>query len=141
MAPPFAYAACLQTKEPGRLEDGRPGSGAYMEAAKDQGKKDKAKGVAEGSVGGPVAHEVAEGKVGASGYLDCAEGAQIDEVSRETRKALNYIARSGDGNERCYYCAMWQPPAEEQSLCGGCKLFSGPVNANGWCSGFAPRAT
>lgn len=95
----------------------------------------------QGGIAGSVEHEVPEPQMNESGMLDCTEGVELGPASRKTREALSYVSNGGSGTQRCFYCQMWQPAAEGANLCGGCKLFEGPVNASGYCTAFAARAS
>jgi hypothetical protein len=70
--------------------------------------------------------------------MNCAEGVELSEKSKQLREELAYTPKSSNGQQRCSYCKLWEPPADGKGLCGGCQLFSGPVNANGYCVGFVP---
>ncbi len=54
-------------------------------------------------------------------------------------EALNYIEQTEDPNENCANCFFYQEPTVD-STCGGCTLFPGPVNPNGWCSTWQAKA-
>lgn len=63
-------------------------------------------------------------------------GATLDEQSKNFRKTLQYKEKSDNPEKHCSICAQYQPG--KYADCAGCKLFSGPVNANGVCLSFAP---
>lgn len=62
---------------------------------------------------------------------------KIDGKSKQMRKALQYVDKSKKAGQVCSGCIQWVAP-EKGATCGGCKLFSGPVNPNGYCLSFAP---
>lgn len=74
---------------------------------------------------------------GASAGTDCAAEAKLDAASKQMRKALQYVSESKKAGQNCAKCLQWKAP-EGGGACGGCKLFSGPVNAEGYCLSFAP---
>lgn len=47
------------------------------------------------------------------------------------QRSVNYRG-APNGKARCLNCALWQPPA-------ACKVVSGLISANGWCSIYAPK--
>lgn len=69
---------------------------------------------------------------------DCTEGVELSEQSKRMRKTLQYVSKSSKPDKYCSNCSQWIPP-EGEGPCGGCKLFSGPVNANGYCLSWAPQ--
>lgn len=63
--------------------------------------------------------------------------AEIDGKSKKMRKALQYVEKSKQKGKNCANCMQWIKPAEGEK-CGGCKLFSGPVDPEGYCLSYAP---
>ena len=68
---------------------------------------------------------------------DCAAGVSLDMQSKQMRKTLQYVSKTKQPGKVCSGCMQWVP-AEDGGGCGGCKLFTGPVNANGYCLSYAP---
>lgn len=69
--------------------------------------------------------------------LDCSKEGAIDKASKQMRKTLQYVEHSTKEGKVCSKCMQWIAPEKGKS-CGGCKLFSGPVNPDGYCLSFAP---
>ncbi len=84
--------------------------------------KDKGGGQGTGSSSGAAA-------------LDCYTG--YDEASKATRRVLQYKDKAVDSEKQCSACAQFN--AAQYAECGGCKLFTGPVQPNGGCLSFAPK--
>lgn len=63
--------------------------------------------------------------------------AKVDGKSKKMRKALQYVEKSKQKGKNCKNCMQWIAP-EKDEKCGGCKLFSGPVAAEGYCLSYAP---
>jgi len=59
-----------------------------------------------------------------------------DEASKTMRKTLQYKAATDNPAKKCSGCAQYT--AGTYGDCGGCKLFSGPVQPNGVCLSYAP---
>jgi hypothetical protein len=67
--------------------------------------------------------------------LDC--NSTIDEASKTQRRTLQYKKEAADPAKKCINCAQFD--AKKYGDCGGCKLFTGPVQPNGGCLSFAPK--
>jgi hypothetical protein len=63
--------------------------------------------------------------------------ATIDDTSKGLRRTLQYKDKSDTPDKKCSSCAQYD--AGKFGDCGGCKLFTGPVNPNGACLSFAPK--
>jgi hypothetical protein len=74
-------------------------------------------------------------KPAATGALDC--NSTIDDTSKNLRKTLQYKKEAAVPAKKCIACAQFLAGAFGD--CGGCKLFSGPVQPNGGCLSFAPK--
>lgn len=70
--------------------------------------------------------------------VDCSKEGEIDKTSKQMRTALKYVDKSPKKGQNCVGCLQWVAP-EKGKNCGGCKLFTGPVNPNGYCLSFAPK--
>ncbi len=84
----------------------------------------------------PPAPAAAAAATGAQPTIQCAEGG-IDDASKQMRRALQYKAKS-DSDKNCVGCVQYVA-APKDGECGGCKLFTGPVNPEGYCLSFAPK--
>jgi hypothetical protein len=69
-----------------------------------------------------------------------AEGcdATFDAASTQMRTALQYKEVSDQEGKYCANCAQFKPGAYGD--CGGCVLFTGPVQNNGHCLSWAAKA-
>lgn len=61
----------------------------------------------------------------------------VSKEEQEKRKKLGYVAVTPIADNKCNVCKLYLPPAKAGD-CGGCSLFKGPVEANGYCTYFAP---
>jgi hypothetical protein len=66
--------------------------------------------------------------------MDC--NATIDDTSRAMRRTTQYKDKAVVPEKHCSACAQYI--AGKYGDCGGCKLFTGPVQPNGGCLSFAP---
>jgi len=64
--------------------------------------------------------------------------APLDEQSKTMRKTLQYKDKSENPAKACKGCAQYNVKAFGD--CGGCKLFTGPIQPEGTCLSFAPLA-
>jgi len=62
----------------------------------------------------------------------CADLSELTPEEIEDRKSYNYVKETPFPEKKCINCELWLEP-EEESPCGGCGLFEGPVHANGYC--------
>jgi len=71
---------------------------------------------------------------------DAATGcaAPVDAKSKQMRKTLQYVAKSPKPDKNCVNCAQYV--ADKHGECGGCNLFSGPVQPKGYCASWAAKA-
>jgi hypothetical protein len=76
--------------------------------------------------------------LGLSLFNRCKESDPCDDLSNltqdeiEERKSYNYVKESPHKAQNCLNCELYIEP-EEGNPCGGCGLFEGPVQANGYC--------
>lgn len=54
----------------------------------------------------------------------------------DKRRMLGYVDKTPIAENHCSNCALYMLP-KEGSKSGGCQLFKGPVNANGYCTYWA----
>ena len=66
----------------------------------------------------------------------CEGYASIAPEALQIRQTFQYVDRTPIAGKDCANCASYNAPAGE-GACGGCKLFAGPVVANGYCTGWA----
>jgi len=76
--------------------------------------------------------------VGLPLVIGCDEKDPCDDLSALTaeeiaeRQSYNYLKESPFPTKLCINCELWLEP-EEDSTCGGCGLFEGPVQRKGYC--------
>lgn len=73
----------------------------------------------------------------ATGELDCKDKGPIDDASKTMRRALQYKEKTDTPEKKCSGCVQYVAAAAGAE-CGGCKLFTGPVNPNGVCLSWVP---
>ncbi len=64
--------------------------------------------------------------------------ATLDAASTQMRTALQYKEASDQEGKNCANCVQFKPGAYGD--CGGCVLFTGPVQNNGYCLSWAAKA-
>lgn len=69
---------------------------------------------------------------------NCDDFSKLKEKDYEVRKNLGYQKSSPTEETQCQHCNLWLPPRENES-CGGCTLFTGPIEPQGTCTYWAPR--
>ncbi len=109
---------------------GMTAGGLVMAACAKEGAQSEAPPEAAGSKPSEEPAKVAE----APAADDCA--AEIEPQSQQLRTTLGYVAQSPNAEQLCSNCAQYVAPAEGKN-CGGCKLFSGPVQPKGYCRSWA----
>ena len=67
----------------------------------------------------------------------CSDLGGVSPEEQQKRKKLGYVAATPIAESKCSVCKLYLPPAKAGD-CGGCSLFKGPVEANGYCTYFAP---
>jgi len=81
--------------------------------------------------------ESASSTTTAANDLVCDDVSALSASEKERREAqiqaLQYVEQTEKPDQNCENCLFWQAPTGG-SECGGCQLFPGPVNPNGWCS-------
>ncbi|NJK88322.1 MAG: hypothetical protein HC923_02295 [Myxococcales bacterium] len=75
----------------------------------------------------------------ADANLNCAEQGTIDDKSQNMRKTLQYVEISPHADKVCNNCMQWVVP-QGDAKCGGCTLFTGPVNPKGYCTAYVKKA-
>ena len=90
----------------------------------------------------PPAQPAAEPKEAPAEQAAAAGGegcdATFDAASAQMRTALQYKEASDQEGKNCANCAQFKPGAYGD--CGGCILFTGPVQNNGYCLSWAAKA-
>lgn len=69
---------------------------------------------------------------------NCDDFSKLTEADHQVRKKLGYDPVSPREETQCQHCNLWLPPRPKES-CGGCTLFSGPIEPKGTCTYWAPR--
>ncbi|MDO6437277.1 high-potential iron-sulfur protein [Cyclobacterium sp. 1_MG-2023] len=69
---------------------------------------------------------------------DCGDLTGLSEEEIAKRKSLGYEEKSPLEGDKCDNCQLYLPPTKKRK-CGGCQLFKGPVNADAYCTYWAPR--
>ncbi len=69
---------------------------------------------------------------------NCDDFSKLTEADHEMRKNLGYQKNSPTEDTQCQHCNLWLPPRPNES-CGGCTLFTGPIEPTGTCTYWAPR--
>ena len=69
---------------------------------------------------------------------NCGDFSKMKEADFEAREKLGYVDESPAEDTQCQICNLWLPPRENET-CGGCTLFTGPINPKGTCTYWAPR--
>ncbi|MEK6479002.1 high-potential iron-sulfur protein [Catalinimonas sp. 4WD22] len=66
----------------------------------------------------------------------CQELSEVSEEEIQKRENLGYVNESPIEENQCNNCNLYLPPGDKK--CGGCMLFKGPVEAEGYCTYWAP---
>lgn len=61
--------------------------------------------------------------------------APIDAQSQQLRTTLQYVDESPQSDKFCRNCAQYV--ADQHGACGGCNVFTGPVQPGGYCLSWA----
>ena len=69
---------------------------------------------------------------------NCDDFSKLTEEDYEMRKNLGYEESSPTEDTQCKHCNLFLPPRPNES-CGGCTLFTGPIEPEGTCTYWAPR--
>ncbi len=69
----------------------------------------------------------------------CQDKIPVDDATKGMRTALQYKEKSDDPAKKCSGCVQYL--AAKYDNCGGCKLFAGGVNPEGFCVSYAPSST
>ena len=69
---------------------------------------------------------------------DCKDLTGVSEQDLTLRKKLAYVSESPIQDNQCNNCNLYLPPTADKK-CGGCMLFKGPVEAEGYCTYWAPK--
>lgn len=74
---------------------------------------------------------------GTSTPTDCRDLTGVSKEDLATRKKFAYVNKSPIPDNQCGNCKLYLPPGGEKK-CGGCLLFKGPVEVEGYCTYWAP---
>jgi len=78
-------------------------------------------------------HENTEAEI-----TDCKDLSGVSKEDLAIREKLAYVNESPIPESQCANCNLYLPPSNGKK-CGGCMLFKGPVEANGYCTYWAPK--
>lgn len=67
----------------------------------------------------------------------CANTGSLTSGELSLRESTQYVEASVDPKKICQACTYFS--SIEGSNCGQCQIFSGPVNANGYCTSWNPK--
>ena len=70
----------------------------------------------------------------------CNDTTGLTETDLQMRTSVQYVAETPEAAKNCANCLQYIAPAAG-SACGGCKLFKGPVAANGYCMVWAAQVS
>lgn len=70
--------------------------------------------------------------------LNCTDTTGVDPAAVQMRTTLHYAETSADAARKCVDCALYTVAAA--GACGGCAVIQGPINPDGTCDSFAPKA-
>lgn len=65
--------------------------------------------------------------------INTRDSSAMTQADINKRKQLGYVDQTPMAEYHCSNCALFMPP-KEGSKSGGCQLFKGPVNGNGYCT-------
>ncbi len=68
----------------------------------------------------------------------CNDLSSVSSEEIEKRQKFGYIEKTTDPERFCGNCGLHIPPVSEKD-CGGCLLFKGPVNPDGYCVQYAAK--
>jgi len=74
---------------------------------------------------------------------DCSDVADLSDAEKKQREqmvnSLQYVEESPNKDKHCGNCSLYIE-GDYGEGCGGCQLFPGAVNANGYCNSWAPAS-
>lgn len=68
----------------------------------------------------------------------CNDLSDVSAEEIQKRESLGYVKESPIVDNQCSNCNLYLPSGADKN-CGGCMLFKGPVNAEGYCTYWAPK--
>ncbi|MEC3878320.1 hypothetical protein [Parapedobacter sp. 10938] len=110
------------------------GGGLPMLVACGGGKGQKEGAASAPSAGADTADNGATSRFGGN----CDDFSKLTEADYEIRERLGYEKTSPSEETQCQHCNLWLPPRSTET-CGGCTLFTGPIEPTGTCTYWAPR--
>jgi hypothetical protein len=69
---------------------------------------------------------------------NCRDISGVSKEDLTVREKLAYVNESPIPDNQCHNCNLYLPPGKDKK-CGGCMLFKGPVEADGYCTYWAPK--
>ncbi len=90
------------------------------------------------SGGGESAGSAAPAEPAAPAGLNCTDTTGVDPAAVQMRTTLHYAETTADAARKCVDCALYTVGAA--GACGGCAVIQGPINPDGTCDSFAPKA-
>jgi len=88
---------------------------------------------------GALMNSCGGGEKAADGGSKCNDLSGLTEDEKKLRANYEYITVTKDAAKNCQNCQFYTAPANAGD-CGGCQLFKGPVEANGWCKTWVQKA-
>jgi hypothetical protein len=134
IAPSILSACQQQAEDPMAKKEAKKGGPATAKAEKKEAEQKKAEEKTAMAEGGE--------KEKAGGELNCNDPSYYDAQSAQMRKTLQYVEQSEKEGKYCNNCMQYLEKAKNgkgPDGCGGCKLFTGPVNPKGYCLSYAPK--
>ena len=114
------------------------GAGSSLLAACGGGSSDSK---SSGSSGGGGESSSGGGTKTAS--ADCSDVSDLSDAKKKQREqminSLQYVEESPNAEKNCANCSLYIE-GDYGEGCGGCQLFPGAVNANGYCNSWAPAS-
>ena len=113
------------------------GAGSSLLAACGGGSSDS--GSSSSSSGG----ESSSGGGTKTASADCSDVSSLSDAQKKQRsqmvESLQYVEESPNAEKNCANCSLYIE-GDYGEGCGGCQLFPGAVNANGYCNSWAPAS-
>ena len=72
--------------------------------------------------------------------LDCSDVSKLTDIEKANRTTLNYAQKSTFEGQKCANCVQFKAPTQANT-CGTCKVVAGPINPEGHCLSWAPKAS
>jgi hypothetical protein len=69
----------------------------------------------------------------------CDDLSDVSKSEIKKRRSFGYVKKSRVQGSHCSNCKLYLPPNDDKS-CGGCLLFDGPVEPDGYCMQYEPAS-